>query len=83
MVTRDRARATAAVEHGLHPWVGFVIVPVFALASAGVALRGEIGATVTGPTTIESSSACVSASRSGSGCPLHAVQDTDAAEGCL
>jgi NhaA family Na+:H+ antiporter len=29
------------LEHGLHPWVSFFIMPVFALANAGVALRGE------------------------------------------
>ena len=26
------------LEHGLHPWVAFVIMPVFALANAGVTL---------------------------------------------
>lgn len=28
------------LEHGLHPWVAFGILPVFALANAGVALSG-------------------------------------------
>jgi len=28
------------LEHGLHPWVGFGIVPVFALANAGVSFSG-------------------------------------------
>lgn len=28
------------LEHGLHPWVTFFIMPVFALANAGVALAG-------------------------------------------
>ena len=28
------------LEHGLHPWVAFVVLPVFALANAGVALGG-------------------------------------------
>jgi len=28
------------VEHGLHPWVAFFIVPVFAFANAGVSLAG-------------------------------------------
>ena len=27
-------------EHGLHPWVAFLIIPVFALANAGVTLAG-------------------------------------------
>jgi NhaA family Na+:H+ antiporter len=41
-----------AVEHARRPWVAFVIVPVFALASAGVALRAEISAMVTDPIPI-------------------------------
>lgn len=28
------------LEHGLHPWVAFGILPIFALANAGVALSG-------------------------------------------
>lgn len=28
------------LEHGLHPWVTFLILPVFALANAGVSLTG-------------------------------------------
>jgi len=28
------------LEHGLHPWVAFFIIPVFALANAGVTLAG-------------------------------------------
>lgn len=29
-----------AVEHGLHPWVAFVVLPMFAFSNAGVALAG-------------------------------------------
>ncbi|MFO0827273.1 MAG: Na+/H+ antiporter NhaA [Phycisphaerales bacterium] len=29
------------LEHALHPWVAFVIMPIFALANAGVGLGGE------------------------------------------
>ena len=28
------------LEHALHPWVAFAIVPIFALANAGVSLKG-------------------------------------------
>ncbi len=29
------------LEHGLHPWSSFVVVPLFALANAGVVLRAD------------------------------------------
>ncbi len=32
------------LEHALHPWVAFVIMPVFALANAGVSLGGDLAA---------------------------------------
>ena len=32
------------LEHAIHPWVMFGIVPLFGLASAGVALEGGLGA---------------------------------------
>jgi Na+:H+ antiporter, NhaA family len=37
-LTSEHASMTVSWEHGLHPWVAFLIVPVFALANAGVAL---------------------------------------------
>lgn len=41
---RDRKRPDRSLlrrcEHALHPWVGFGIMPVFALANAGVSLGG-------------------------------------------
>lgn len=40
------------LEHALHPWVAFVIIPVFALANAGVAIGGDIAAMVTDPITL-------------------------------
>lgn len=36
-----------SLEHALHPWVAFLIVPVFALANAGVALGDNFGDAVT------------------------------------
>lgn len=35
-----------SLEHLLHPWSAFVIVPVFALANAGVQLSGDLGVLV-------------------------------------
>jgi NhaA family Na+:H+ antiporter len=32
------------IEHALHRWVAFVIIPLFALANAGVHLGGNLGA---------------------------------------
>ncbi|MBN9521835.1 Na+/H+ antiporter NhaA [bacterium] len=36
---REGLSPLARLEHGLHPWVGFVIMPLFALANAGVAVQ--------------------------------------------
>ena len=33
-----------SIEHMLNPWTSFLIVPLFALANAGVAIRGELAA---------------------------------------
>ena len=30
------------LEHALHPWVAFAIVPLFALANAGVTIQGDV-----------------------------------------
>jgi NhaA family Na+:H+ antiporter len=41
------------MEHALHPWVAFFIMPVFALANAGVALGGTpIGEAITHPISL-------------------------------
>jgi len=40
------------LEHALHPWVTFAIMPVFALANAGVSLGGELGAALTNPVSL-------------------------------
>jgi NhaA family Na+:H+ antiporter len=37
------------MEHALHPWVAFLIVPLFALANAGVPIGGDFLATVSEP----------------------------------
>ncbi|MBU1289013.1 MAG: Na+/H+ antiporter NhaA [Alphaproteobacteria bacterium] len=37
------------LEHGLHPWVAFLILPVFAFANAGVDLRGVSLEALAGP----------------------------------
>jgi len=40
------------LEHTLHPWVAFFIMPVFALANAGVDLRTDIVAALVNPVTL-------------------------------
>jgi NhaA family Na+:H+ antiporter len=40
------------LEHSLHPWVAFLIIPLFALANAGVALEGDLGATLSNRVTL-------------------------------
>jgi len=40
------------METTLHPWVSFFIMPLFALANAGVALKGEMSSAVTHPVTL-------------------------------
>ena len=37
------------IEHTLQPWTAFLIVPLFALANAGVAIRGELTSIVVEP----------------------------------
>jgi Na+:H+ antiporter, NhaA family len=37
------------LEHGLHPWVSFLIMPVFAFANAGVVFRGESAPSISHP----------------------------------
>ncbi len=39
-------------EHALHPWVTFVIMPLFALANAGVSLSGDLAAKFVQPVTL-------------------------------
>jgi len=40
------------LEHALHPWVVFAIMPLFALANAGVPLGGDIVGALTSPVAL-------------------------------
>jgi NhaA family Na+:H+ antiporter len=40
------------MEHALHPWVVFLIMPFFALVNAGVTLDGGLAKTLTSPVTL-------------------------------
>ena len=41
MLARESVSVVAWLEHLLHPWTSFVIVPLFALANAGVVLSAS------------------------------------------
>ncbi len=40
------------LEHALHPWVVFAVMPLFALANAGVVLGGNVAATLLDPVSL-------------------------------
>lgn len=40
------------LEHAMHPLVAFVVMPIFALANAGVTFSGDIGANLFSPVSI-------------------------------
>ncbi|MGH2775932.1 MAG: Na+/H+ antiporter NhaA [Actinomycetota bacterium] len=39
--TQERVAVGEYLEHLLHPWTSFVVIPIFALVNAGVSLTGE------------------------------------------
>jgi NhaA family Na+:H+ antiporter len=40
-IAKDKAKSMSyQIEHALHPWIGFFILPLFAFANAGVSLIG-------------------------------------------
>lgn len=41
-----------SLEHALHPWVAFAIMPVFAFANAGISFQGIDGSIVFSPVTL-------------------------------
>jgi Na+:H+ antiporter, NhaA family len=40
-LAREAVSEVEWLEHSLHPWTGFVVVPLFALANAGVVISGD------------------------------------------
>jgi NhaA family Na+:H+ antiporter len=51
-VTEQLGTPLVRLEHALHPWVAFFIMPVFALANAGVAVEGSLTATLGSPVSL-------------------------------
>jgi NhaA family Na+:H+ antiporter len=56
LAARDGDDASASplrrLEHALHPWVAFLVLPAFAFANAGVSLSGLKASTILEPVTI-------------------------------
>jgi len=52
-VVRESVSPLTRLEEGLHPWTSFLIVPLFALANAGVRFAGiQLGEALTDPVTL-------------------------------
>ncbi|HEX6261335.1 MAG TPA: Na+/H+ antiporter NhaA [Actinomycetota bacterium] len=52
-LSREAVSPLARIEHALHPWTSYVIIPLFALANAGVELGGgAIGEAATSRVTL-------------------------------
>ena len=41
LLIRESVPISERIEHALHPWTSFVVIPIFALANAGVRLSAE------------------------------------------
>ncbi len=48
-ITQRAQAPMLRLEHALNPWVAFLIVPLFALANAGVRVPADVGAALTQP----------------------------------
>ena len=48
-ITAGDRRPLERMEHALHPWIAFVVVPIFAFANAGVSLQGVSPAALLAP----------------------------------
>ncbi len=49
VATEEMDTPLASLEHSLHPWVAYLVMPVFALANAGVSLGGDAAAALASP----------------------------------
>jgi NhaA family Na+:H+ antiporter len=51
-LTENAQAPMQRMEHALHPWVAFAIVPLFALSNAGVAITGDVGTVLGDPVVL-------------------------------
>lgn len=49
LIARGDARPLERMEHALHPWVAFLVIPIFGFANAGVSLVGVEASAVLAP----------------------------------
>jgi NhaA family Na+:H+ antiporter len=49
---RDLEPALTRIEHNLHPYVAFLVLPLFALSNAGVVLEGDVLGTLLEPLSL-------------------------------
>jgi NhaA family Na+:H+ antiporter len=52
IVTKDAMTPLQRLEHSMHPFVSFIVMPIFALANAGVTFSNDILAEVTSNVTL-------------------------------
>jgi NhaA family Na+:H+ antiporter len=52
VVTKDAMTPLQRLEHSMHPFVSFIVMPIFALANAGVTFSNDILAEVTSNITL-------------------------------
>ena len=52
LAARESVPVTERLEEALHPFTAFIILPIFALANAGIPLTGEALATIGSPVTL-------------------------------
>jgi NhaA family Na+:H+ antiporter len=51
-ISADSETPLQKIEYALHPWVAFGIIPVFALANAGMAIRSDFFSSVLNPVSM-------------------------------
>lgn len=51
-LSQDAETPLQKIEHGLHPWVAFLIMPVFALANSGMHIGSDFFASLANPVSL-------------------------------
>ncbi|MEO3406608.1 Na+/H+ antiporter NhaA [Mucilaginibacter sp. CAU 1740] len=51
-ISLDAETPLQKIEHALHPWVAFIIMPLFALANAGIVINGNFFSSLINPVSM-------------------------------